>query len=46
MAAGPVHGPEPEVGDSSRAATARDQDSDQDTDLDRTALLQKCQVYP
>ena len=49
MAAGRVHGPEPEVGGWSRAATAREQDSDRDSGLDsrdRTALLVEYQVYP
>ena len=45
MAAGRVHGPEPEVGDWSRAATAREQDSDPDR-RDHKALLLECQVYP
>ena len=47
MAAGRVHGPEPEVGDWNRAAKAQEQDSDRDSDLDsgldsrdRSALLQ------
>ena len=45
VAAGRVHAPEPEVGDWNRAATAREQDSDQDR-RDRTVLLLECQVYP
>ena len=49
MAADRVHEPEPGVADWNQAATAREQGSDPDSDLDsrdRTALLVECRVYP
>ena len=44
VAAGRVHEPEPGVGDLSRAATARNRDSDPDR-RDRMVLLMECRAY-